>query len=57
MLQAAVEEKDATLSDRERELQLREHELGNVRDDIEAIASRPMTGPVFRLLTRGKLRI
>jgi chromosome segregation ATPase len=48
MLQAAVEEKDATLSERERE-------LGNVRDDIEAIASRPVTGPVFRLLTKGKL--
>ena len=56
MLQAAVEEKDATLSDRERELQLREHELGQVREDIEAIASRPVAGPVFRLLTKGKLR-
>jgi excisionase family DNA binding protein len=57
MLQAAVEEKDATLSDRERELQLREHELSNVRDDLEAIASRPVAGPVFRLLTKGKLRV
>jgi excisionase family DNA binding protein len=49
MLQAAVEEKDASLSERERE-------LGNMRNDIEAIASRPVTGPVFRLLTKGKLR-
>ena len=57
MLQAAVEEKDASLSDRERELQLREHELGNMKDDIEAIANRPVAGPVFRLLTKGKLRV
>jgi excisionase family DNA binding protein len=49
MLQAAVEEKDASLSERDRE-------LGNMRNDIEAIASRPVTGPVFRLLTKGKLR-
>ena len=49
MLQAAVEEKDASLSERE-------HELSQVRDDIDAIASRPVTGPVFRLLTKGKLR-
>jgi hypothetical protein len=49
MLQAAVEEKDADLSERERE-------LNAVRQDIEAIASRPVTGPVFRLLTKGKLR-
>jgi excisionase family DNA binding protein len=49
MLQAAVEEKDASLSARERE-------LGNIRQDIDAIASRPVTGPVFRLLTKGKLR-
>jgi chromosome segregation ATPase len=49
MLQAAVEEKDASLSKRERE-------LGNMRQDIDAIASRPVTGPVFRLLTKGKLR-
>jgi chromosome segregation ATPase len=49
MLQAAVEEKDASLSERERE-------LGNMRQDIETIASRPVTGPVFRLLTKGKLR-
>jgi len=49
MLQAAVEEKDASLSERERE-------LGNMRQDIDAIASRPVTGPVFRLLTKGKLR-
>ena len=49
MLQAAVEEKDADLSERERE-------LGAMRRDIEAIASRPVTGPVFRLLTKGKLR-
>ena len=57
MLQAAVEEKDASLSERERELEVREHELNNVREDIEAIASRPVTGPVFRLLTKKKLRI
>ena len=56
MLQAAVEEKDASLSDRERALQDREQELGNMRQDIDAIASRPVTGPVFRLLTKGKLR-
>jgi excisionase family DNA binding protein len=49
MLQAAVEEKDAALTERERE-------LGNMRQDIDAIASRPVTGPVFRLLTKGKLR-
>jgi excisionase family DNA binding protein len=49
VLVAAVEEKDASLSDRDRE-------LGNMRADIDAIASRPVTGPVFRLLTKGKLR-
>jgi hypothetical protein len=49
MLQAAVEEKGASLSERERE-------LGAMRKDIETIASRPVTGPVFRLLTKGKLR-
>ena len=56
MLQAAVEEKDASLSEREQALQNREQELGNMRQDIDAIASRPVAGPVFRLLTRGKLR-
>ena len=56
MLQAAVEEKDATLSEREQALQDREQELGDMRQDIETIASRPVTGPVFRLLTKGKLR-
>ena len=56
MLQAAVEEKDASLSERESVLHERERELGNMRQDIEAIASRPVTGPVFRLLTKGKLR-
>ena len=45
MLQAAVEEKDASLSERERE-------LGNMRQDIETIASRPVTGPVFRQIGR-----
>jgi chromosome segregation ATPase len=49
MLEAAVEEKDASLTERE-------HELGNMRDDIDAIASRPVTGPVFRLLVKGRLR-
>ena len=57
MLQAAVEEKDAVLSERERQLEVREHELTAVREDIEAIASRPVTGPMFRLLTKKKLRI
>jgi hypothetical protein len=56
MLQAAVEEKDATLSQREQALQDTEQELGNMRQDIDAIASRPVTGPVFRLLTKGRLR-
>lgn len=42
MLQAAVEQKDATLDAMQR--------------DIEAIAGRPVAGPVFRYLTRGKLR-
>jgi excisionase family DNA binding protein len=56
MLQAAVEEKDATLSERDRQLEVREHELSQVRDDIDAMASRPVTGPVFRLLTKGRLR-
>jgi excisionase family DNA binding protein len=42
MLQAAVDEKDA--------------ELSGMHADIDAIASRPVTGPVFRLLTKGKLR-
>ena len=42
MLQAAVDEKDATLT--------------GIQHDIEAIASRPVAGPVFRLLTKGKLR-
>jgi len=48
-LQAAVEETTAALTERERE-------LGNIRNDIGAISSRPVTGPVFRLLTKGKLR-
>ena len=56
MLQAAVEEKDASLSERERQLEVREHELSQVRDDIDAIASKRVTGPVFRLLTKGRLR-
>ena len=56
MLQAAVEEKVASLSEREQALEDRERELGNMRSDIETIASRPVTGPVFRLLTKGKLR-
>ena len=56
MLQAAVGEKDATLSEREQALQDTEQELGNMRQDIDAIASRPVTGPVFRLLTKGRLR-
>ena len=49
MLEAAVDEKDAALFDRERR-------LSDMRADIEAIASRPVAGPVFRYLTRGKLR-
>jgi excisionase family DNA binding protein len=43
MLQAAVDEKDATLT--------------GIQHDIEALASRPVAGPVFRLLTKGKLRV
>ena len=35
---------------------VREHELSQVRDDIDAIASKRVTGPVFRLLTKGRLR-
>jgi excisionase family DNA binding protein len=42
MLEAAVDEKDAALS--------------GIHADIDAIASRPVAGPVFRYLTRGKLR-
>jgi len=50
MLQAAVEDTKAELTDRERQ-------LADLSDDIQTIASRPVAGPVFRLLTRGKLRI
>jgi chromosome segregation ATPase len=42
MLEAAVDEKDAELSD--------------IQADIEAIANRPVAGPVFRYLTKGRLR-
>jgi hypothetical protein len=49
MLEAAVDEKDAALFERERR-------LSDMRADIEAIASRPVAGPMFRYLTRGKLR-
>jgi hypothetical protein len=30
--------------------------LTGIQEDIEAIASRPVAGPVFRLLIKGKLR-
>lgn len=56
MLVAAVDEKDAALTDRERALQARDQELRVMREDIEAIASRPVAGPVFRYLTKGRLR-
>ncbi len=49
MLEAAVDEKDAALTDRERK-------LADIHQDIETIAGRPVAGPVFRLLTKGKLR-
>jgi predicted nucleic acid-binding Zn-ribbon protein len=38
------------------DLGARDEELAGIRKDIEAIASRAVTGPVFRLLTKGKLR-
>jgi chromosome segregation ATPase len=38
------------------DLDARDEELSGIRKDIDAIASRPVTGPVFRLLTKGKLR-
>ena len=57
MLQAAVEDSKAELTDREQILFQRERQLADINEDIETIASRPVAGPVFRLLTKGKLRI
>ncbi len=57
MLQAAVEDTKAELTDREQVLFQRERQLADINEDIETIASRPVAGPVFRLLTKGKLRI
>lgn len=56
MLQAAVEERDATLSEQQSALQRSEEKLNAIQEDIDAIASRPVTGPVFRMLTKRKLR-
>ena len=56
MLQAAVEERDATLSEQQSALQKSEEKLNAIQEDIDAIASRPVTGPVFRMLTKRKLR-
>ena len=57
MLQAAVEDTKAELTQREKKLFDRERQLADLSEDIETIASRPVTGPVFRLLTKGKLRV
>ena len=57
MLQAAVEDTKAELTQREQILFDRERQLADISDDIETIASRPVAGPVFRLLTKGKLRV
>jgi hypothetical protein len=57
MLQAAVEDTKAELTEREQILFQRERQLADINEDIETIASRPVAGPVFRLLTKGKLRI
>jgi chromosome segregation ATPase len=57
MLQAAVADTKAELTEREDVLSQRERQLADLSDDIETIASRPVAGPVFRLLTKGKLRI
>jgi excisionase family DNA binding protein len=56
MLQAAVDEKDAALTEREQTLSDRERELGKIHADIDAIAGKRVTGPVFRLLVKGRLR-
>jgi len=57
MLQAAVEDTKAELTDREQILFQRERQLADISEDIETIASRRVAGPMFRLLTKGKLRI
>jgi hypothetical protein len=57
MLQAAVEDTKAELTEREQVLFDRERQLADISEDIETIASRPVAGPVFRLLTKGKLRV
>jgi len=64
MLEAAVDETktrlhetEGDLVERDRKLFERERQLADISEDIETIASRPVAGPVFRLLTKGKLRI
>ncbi|MAF10495.1 hypothetical protein CMK11_08585 [Candidatus Poribacteria bacterium] len=64
MLEAAVDETktllhetEGDLVDREKKLFERERQLADISEDIETIASRPVAGPVFRLLTKGKLRV
>jgi DNA repair exonuclease SbcCD ATPase subunit len=57
MLQAAVEDTKAGLTEREQILFQRERQLADISEDIETIVSRPVAGPMFRLLTKGKLRI
>ena len=64
MLEAAVDETktrlhetEGDLVERDKKLSERERQLADISQDIETIASRPVAGPVFRLLTKGKLRI
>ena len=64
MLEAAVDETktrlhetEGDLVERDKKLFDRERQLADISEDIETIASRPVAGPVFRLLTKGKLRI
>ena len=64
MLEAAVDEtktllheSEGDLVERDKKLFERERQLADISEDIETIASRPVAGPVFRLLTKGKLRI
>ena len=64
MLEAAVDETktrlhetEGDLVERDKKLFERERQLADISEDIETIASRPVAGPVFRLLTKGKLRI
>ena len=52
-----VHETEGDLGERDKKLFERERQLADISEDIETIASRPVAGPVFRLLTKGKLRI